>query len=74
MNDCPLDLKIPELIKLYNKYLVHKTKANLKHEYECLTVDTAKTSDCAGCRVCEGFCRENVKIYEVVRTIAALFD
>jgi len=72
--DCPLDLRIPDLISLYNYYLEHKTASNLDFSYRWLTWDTGKASDCAGCRVCEGSCASNVRIAETIRKISVLFD
>ena len=74
MDDCPLDLRIPELISLYNDYLVHKTVTNLEDRYRWLTRDTGKAGDCAGCRVCEGNCKNKVNIYDIIDRIAALFE
>jgi len=73
-DDCPLDLRIPDLISLYNDYLVHNTAINLDHSYRWLTRDTGKAGDCAGCRVCEGSCRMNVRIADTIGKISALFD
>jgi len=73
-DDCPLDLRIPDLISLYNDHLVHKTVTNLDDRYRWLTRDTGKADDCAGCRVCEGNCRNKVKIAETIQKIAALFE
>jgi len=73
-DDCPLDLRIPDLINLYNDYLIHRTVTNLDDRYRLLTRDTGKAGDCAGCRVCEGSCQKKVKIAEIITRIAALFD
>jgi len=73
-DDCPLDLRIPDLIGLYNDYLLQKTLTNLDDRYMQLTGDTGKAGDCAGCRVCEGSCRNNIKIAETIEKIATLFE
>jgi len=73
-DDCPLDLRIPDLISLYNDYLVHRTITNLHENYRLLTRGTGKAGDCAGCRVCEGSCRKKIKIAHTIEQIAALFD
>ena len=73
MDDCPLDLRIPDLIGLYNDYLVHQTVTNLHDRYLWLTRDTGKAGDCAGCRVCEGNCKYHVRIADTIQKIAALF-
>ena len=74
MDDCPLDLRIPDLISLYNDDLVHKTVANLEYRYRQLTRDTGKAGECAGCRVCEGSCRSRVRIADAIKNVSALFE
>jgi len=74
MEDCPLELRIPDLINLYNDYLLQKTVINLDERYKWLTRDTGKAGDCAGCRVCEGSCKNQIKIYETIKKIAKLFE
>jgi len=73
-DDCPLYLRIPDLIALYNDYLVHRTVTNLDDRYKRLIRDTGKAGDCAGCHVCEGSCRNKVKIVDTIEKIAALFE
>jgi len=73
-DDCPLDLRIPDLIDLYNDHLVHNTVTNLDDRYRWLTRDTGEAGDCAGCRVCEGSCRSKVKIADTIAKIATLFE
>ena len=74
MDDCPLDLRIPALINLYNDHLLYKTVTNLDDRYRLLTRDTGKAGDCAGCRVCEGSCKNKVRIADTIKEIAVLFD
>jgi len=74
MGDCPLELRIPDLISLYNDYLADNTLTNLGDRYRQLTGDTGKAGECAGCRVCEGSCRNNVSIADTIEKIAALFE
>jgi len=74
MDECPLELRIPDLIGLYNDYLIHRTVTNLDNRYRWLTRDTGKAGDCAGCRVCEGCCQKNVRIADTIGKIAALFE
>jgi len=73
-DDCPLDLRIPDLISLYNDYLIHRTVTNLDERYRRITKGTGKAGDCAGCRVCEGSCKNRVKIYNTMEKIVALFE
>jgi len=74
MDDCPLDLRIPDIIGLYNDYLVYNTLTNIHDTYNWLTRDTGKAGDCAGCRVCEGSCGQSVRIAETIVKIAELLE
>ena len=72
--DCPLNLRIPELMDLYNDYLKGAAAEDLADDYKSIVEGTGKARDCAGCRVCEGSCEKHVKIADTVHKIAALFD
>ena len=74
VKDCPLHLRIPDLMDLYNEYLESSEMENLGNAYRSLTSDTGKADDCAGCRVCEGNCINHVKIADTVHKLSALFD
>ena len=74
LKDCPLHLRIPDLMDLYNEYLEGVAVENLRDAYRTLTSDTGNADDCAGCRVCEGSCKNHVKIADTVHKLSALFD
>jgi len=74
LKDCPLNLQIPKLMDLYNEYLEGAAVENLSDVYKSLTNDTGKAGDCAGCRVCEGSCKNHVEIADTVHKLSALFD
>jgi len=74
VEDCPLQLPIPELMDLYNKYLASGAAESLGGVYNSLTSDSRKTGVCACCRVCEGSCINHVKIADTVHKLSALFD
>jgi len=74
MKDCPLNLRIPELMDLYNDYLAGFAVENLGDVYKSLTSDTGKAGDCGCCRVCEGGCKNHVRIADTVHKLSELFD
>jgi predicted aldo/keto reductase-like oxidoreductase len=63
IENCPMELEIPELIKLYNKlsfsgrYYVSKAIEEKAEE--------KRPSACIGCRACEQVCPQMIKISEV---------
>jgi len=74
VEDCPLQLPIPELMGLYNEYLASGSAESLADAYKSITSETGKPGNCGGCRVCEGSCKNRVKIADTVHKLSALFD
>ncbi len=67
--DCPMQINIPEYLKVYNAYKVNGSGAlsALKD------IDsTGKPSDCIGCGACTGHCPQNIKIPELIKELAEL--
>jgi len=73
-NDCPSKIRIPNLISIYNDYLVHNTKINLDNNYRWVTRISGKAGDCIACRVCENACPQNIEIVDTLAKISALFE
>ena len=74
VNDCPSKIIIPNLIDMYNSYLVYNTTTNLDHGYRMWTRNGGKASDCVACRVCEGICPQKLEIVDTLAKVSALFD
>jgi len=73
-SDCPSKIRIPNLISIYNDYLVHNTKINLDNNYRWVTRISGKAGDCIACRVCEEACPQNIEIVTALANISALFE
>lgn len=67
--DCPMELDIPKLLSLYNKYCL--TGGKVRAEAVACEVENGKLpSACVGCRTCEGKCPQKIKISEIMSDFA----
>jgi len=71
---CPSKIAIPELIDIYNNYLVHKTVTNQTGWYKMLTGRGGKAGDCTACRACEETCPQKLEIADTMVKISRVFD
>ena len=74
VDGCPQNIKIPELIKIYNEYLVYKTLALGQFRYIMSTSDNNKASSCVQCKACEEHCPQNIEITDTLCKIAAIYE
>ena len=72
--DCPENISIPNLIGLYNDFLVHKTTTNLAGSYGWMTGGRGKAKDCTKCGACEAICPQNLEIIGVIEKVSKMFD
>ena len=66
---CPVQINIPEYMKVYNDY-----KVNGRDELKkAADIDTEGTpADCVGCGACEAACPQSIKIPEIMAELAEL--
>ncbi len=75
---CPMQICIPEYFSLYNEDM----RENLEEKgwtisftnYEMLTENHGKASDCIQCGQCEGVCPQHLTIIEFLRNVAEHFE
>lgn len=72
---CPIDLPISKYFDLYN---LDKNSLELEgeliKEYERISNDFPKASECIGCSSCDEVCPQHLKISQELKKVAALFE
>ena len=75
---CPMQICIPEYFSLYNEDmredLGHKGWTINFTNYEKLSSEFGKASDCVGCGQCEAMCPQHLPIIETLEKVAAHFE
>ena len=70
---CPMGVHIPEIFTAYNMYLNGK-KEEAQAEYEMVTADGGKASDCIQCGQCEGACPQSIPVIDNLQKAAEVFE
>lgn len=67
--DCPMQINIPEVLKIYNSY-----KVNGAHVLGALkNIETAgKPSDCIGCGLCASHCPQSIDVPSIMSELASI--
>jgi len=75
---CPMQICIPEYFSLYNEDmrddLAHKGWTINFTNYEKLSAEFGKASECVGCGQCEAMCPQHLPIIETLEKVAAHFE
>jgi predicted aldo/keto reductase-like oxidoreductase len=74
INDCPQKIMIPAIIESLNEYKKFRSLPNIKRRYDMITGRGGKASSCIDCKSCEEHCPQHIKITEVLREAAELFE
>ena len=75
VSHCPQRLPIPQYIRMYNELCRHPGDDwKIIPSYNQTARTAAKASACMGCRGCERYCPQDLKISEHMKTIAASFE
>ena len=70
---CPMNIPIPEIFAVYNR---RKGSPHFRtvREYNIVTQDRGKATDCIQCCQCEGACPQHLKIIDLLQECAALME
>ena len=71
---CPMQINIPELFKVMNRYMLFHQEEDAKRRYAGVTAEGGKAGDCIGCLQCEGECPQHIHITEWLGKIAEAFE
>jgi len=70
VTNCPAELDIPALIKIYNGY-IHSGGGVIDNARVNELPEDRKPSACLGCGACEAVCPQNIKISEMMNDFAS---
>ncbi|MBO6159383.1 MAG: aldo/keto reductase [Firmicutes bacterium] len=71
---CPMEINIPGIFSVMNKYLLYGNLEGAKKEYAWRTEKGGKASDCIQCGQCEEQCPQHIGIIAKLQEIAALLE
>ena len=75
---CPMHIAIPKYFSLYNENmredLEHKGWTVNYRNYEIVSHEFGKASDCIECGQCEGVCPQHLPIIQYLKDVAAHFE
>ncbi|MCL1795891.1 MAG: aldo/keto reductase [Clostridia bacterium] len=69
---CPANIPIPSIIEANNTRLTYNHTN--KGSYAFITRGKGKASDCIACGVCESRCPQHIRIIELLKTCAEVFE
>ena len=72
--DCPMNIDIAEIFKVYNEHLLYRNTAKDKERYQRITAEGGKAGDCIECGSCEGHCPQHISIIEELKKVAAALE
>ena len=78
--DCPQKINTPRIIAIMNDYLTYNNLASAKRMYDILITGAfggmaePKASTCIECGSCEKHCPQQIKIIDIHKKIAELFE
>ena len=67
---CPKRIPIPEIFSARNKHLRELKLSRARREYDSVTANAGKASECIQCGQCEGVCPQQLKIIELLSECA----
>lgn len=70
--DCPMQINIPEFMKLYNTYKV-EGKMGLKQLAEAIQTE-GQPKDCIGCGCCTSNCPQNIDVPSIMEQLAQILN
>ena len=79
VDDCPMQINIPEIFKAVNGYKQFGNAAGTNKpynqgHYDRITKDGGKASTCLQCGSCEAHCPQHISIIEELKNAAAIYE
>lgn len=73
LEDCPINMKIPNIFTSANRELVYGMTDNATRFYKMVTTET-RASDCLKCGNCEDACPQRIPIISWLERVGEIFD
>ncbi|NLB28763.1 MAG: 4Fe-4S dicluster domain-containing protein [Clostridiales bacterium] len=74
IEECPVKINIPEILSLYNEYLIYDSTVSIKHSYNFVIKDNGRARDCIACRKCEEHCPQHIEIADYMAKFSSLVE
>lgn len=74
VEDCPMQINIPELFSIYNSFLAYNNKHAAGFAYRNATDGRGKASQCLQCGACEGHCPQHIEIIQKLTEVAEAIE
>lgn len=74
VEQCPQNINIPALIRIYNNYLVYNTTLNSEFPFRMATANRGLPSSCVACRACEEQCPQHIEISDIMSKMVPLYE
>lgn len=74
VENCPQNINIPALMRLYSNYLVYNSTANSDFPFMMATMNKGKPSSCVTCHVCEEHCPQHIDISDIMSKMVPLYE
>ena len=72
--ECPKNIAIPEYFSLYNAAKAYRKMPNQQAYYGNYIRSRGRASDCIECHSCEKACPQHIKISEMLKGVAEMFE
>ena len=70
---CPKQIPIPDIFNCVNDKIQYENEKS-KNDYQTITQDKGKASDCIACGKCEKACPQHLQIRQLLKDAARMFE
>ncbi|NLM51851.1 MAG: 4Fe-4S dicluster domain-containing protein [Firmicutes bacterium] len=74
VEQCPQNINIPALIRIYNNYLVYNSTLNSEMPFRMATANRGLPSSCITCKACEEQCPQHIEISDIMSKMVPLYE
>ncbi len=71
---CPIGMEIPRLFRILNQYRTFGNREGALRQYDKLTAEHPRASECLECYACTDHCPQHLEIPELLKKVAETFE